>query len=66
MKYVLTLLALSFSLIAFANEGESAASTANTDGTEACARPAVVDGTGSESSGGAATSNGQPASVQAQ
>lgn len=65
MKYVLTLLALSFSLVAFA-EGESAASTANTDGTEACARPAVVDGTGSESSGGAATTNGQPASVQAQ
>ncbi|MCE3012329.1 MAG: hypothetical protein LW878_04615 [Proteobacteria bacterium] len=65
MKYVLTLLALSFSLVAFA-EGESAASTANTDGTEACARPAVVDGTGSESSGGPATTNGQPANATAQ
>ena len=54
MKYILILMALSFSLVAFA-EGEVAASSTNTDGTEACARPAVVDGSGAESGGTAPT-----------
>jgi hypothetical protein len=63
MKYILTLLALSFSLLAYA-EGEVAASATNTDGTEACARPAVVDGAGAESTGAQGATGRQAPTAQ--
>lgn len=59
MKYIFTVFILALSLSSFANETPS--SNTDTDGTEACSRPGVVNGDGAEA-GGSSESGGQSGS----
>ena len=65
MKYLVFILILSFSVTAFAT-GQNGDGSSTMVGNESCANPGVVDGQGSEATGGSGSSSGTtaPAAVE--